>query len=212
MPYQSWSGLLNGGSPYASGAGAVLNTAVTATVSPVTGLSATSDVAVVAASGQPLGWYPGLNLRVTARGFLTTTATSTTWTPFLAANKGNAGTFVTLATLVGITTGTTVLTGIQWKLEAFIRCTNVLTSGNTVSTQGELELTVVDTATPALPANPIAINTATGVSMTLSMPNSGGENAAAVDTTQLQGICMRSTLAAANATVQLTQWLVEALD
>jgi len=33
-----------------------------------------------------------------------------------------------------------------------------------------------------------------------------------VDTTQLQGISMRATLAGANATIQLTQWIVEALN
>jgi hypothetical protein len=34
----------------------------------------------------------------------------------------------------------------------------------------------------------------------------------AVDTTQIQGLSMRGTLAGANATVQLTQWLVEAMN
>ena len=211
MASQSWVSLLNPGSPYASGAGAVLNTAVTATISPVTGLATTADVAVVGASGQPLGWYPGLLIRVTARGFLTTTATSTTATLFLAANKGNTGTFVTLATAPGITTSTTVLTGLQWKLEALIRCTAVAVSGNTVSTQGELGLLGVSTA-PAAEPNPVVLTGAQSLASTIPLPLASGETAAAVDTTQLQGICMRGTLAGANATVQLTQWLVEALD
>lgn len=211
MSSQSWVSLLNPASPQSSGAGTALNTAATATISPVTGLSTTADVAVVNAASQPLGWYPGLLIRVTARGYLTTTATSTTATLFLAANKGNTGTFVTLASLPGITTGTTVLTGVQWKLEALIRCTAVAVSGNTVSTQGEFGLLGVST-TPAQEPNPVLFAGIQSLVSTIPMPPTSGETAAAVDTTQLNGISMRGTLAAANATVQLTQWLVEALD
>jgi hypothetical protein len=206
MANQSWVSLLNPASPQASGAGAILNTATTATISPVAGGANASDVAQVQPAGQPYGWYPGLLVRVTAQGFITTTATSTTATFFLASRVGNAGTtWVTLATSAGIATGTGALTGIPWTLTSIIRCTSIATSGNTVSTQGQLSMTHNTTA-PTLGA------TSGSVDLSAYLPASSGETAAAVDTTQLQGISLRGTLAAANATVQLTQWLVEAMD
>lgn len=205
MASQSWTSLINPASAQANGAGTALSTATTATISPVTGLAATADVAVVQASASPglLSWYAGLLIRVTARGYLTTTGSSTTATWLLTANKGNAGTFTTLATSTGLTTGTGSVTGLQWDLKAFIRCTAVATSGNTVSTQGEMDLVT------SVPGNPVAIGANL---MRLPFPNITGETAAAIDTTQIQGIGLRGTLAGANATIQLTEWAVEALD
>jgi hypothetical protein len=98
-----------------------------------------------------------------------------------------------------------VFTGIPFKLEGLIRCTSIATSGNTVSTEGEIIFTDNTTA-------PTLGGVTNGVSLLAGLPAASGETAAAIDTTQLQGISMRGTLAAANATVQLTQWLVEALD
>lgn len=210
MANQSWVSLLNPASPQASGAGTALNTAATSTISPVSGSGA--DVAQIQPAGQPYGLYAGGLYRVTARGFITTTGTSTTATLLLASRVGNSGsTWVTLATTNGITTGTTVLTTVNWKLEALIRCTAVATTGNTMSTQGEMGLQGLLT-TPALAANPFVLTGSTSISAAIPLPASNGETAAAVDTTQLQGISMRATLAGANATIQLTQWLVEALD
>ncbi len=204
MANQSWVSLLNPASSQASGAGAVLNTATTATISPVTGGSA--DVAQVQPASQPYGWYAGLLVRITAQGYVTTTGTSTTATFLLASRVGNSGsTYVTLATTAGIATGTGSLTGLQWELNAVIRCTGIASSGNTVSTQGLLTFPNNATA-PSIGA------TSNSVMLMASLPAASGETAAAVDTTQLQGISMRATLAGANATVQLTQWLVEALD
>ena len=206
MANQQWVSLLNGGNPQSTGAGTALSAATTATISPQS--STPADYAVVNPPGQFLGWYPGLILHVIAQGFLTTTATSTTATIFLAACKSNGNsTFVTLGTPVGITTGTTVITGIQWTLECWVRCTAVASSGNTVSTQGRLTM---GNSGAGVPANPIALTATPG--MTLPIPNVSGENAAAVDTTVLQSICVRGTLAGANATIQLTQWLVECTD
>jgi hypothetical protein len=201
MANQQWVSCLTGG-PYASGAGTALSTATTATISPTTGVGVTSDVAVVAA------WQPGMLVRIVARGFLTTTTTSTTATIFLRANKGNAGTYTTLATPVGITTGTTAITGIQWEIEAVARCTAIASSGNTVLTMGRLSL---GNSGAAVPANPIALTGTSGIGP-LFMPNASGETAAAVDTTQLTGICCQGTLAGANATIQLSQWIVETLS
>jgi hypothetical protein len=200
MTSQNWVSLLSPATPHGSGAGAALSTAATATLSPVTGGSA--DVAQVNAEGFYQGWENGVQIRVTARGFITTTATSTTFTGLLAARVGNAGaTYITLATTPGLTTGTGALTGIQWRFEALIRCTNVATAGNTVATQGEFTFQSNVTAP--------AIGTANATF--LPAPSVSGETNAAVDTTQQQGLSLRGTLAGANATVQLTQWAVEML-
>jgi len=201
VSYQEWESLITPSTAQASGAGAALSTAATATLSPVTGGSA--DVAQVNSEGAFQGWQAGMQIRVTARGFITTTTTSTTFTGLLAARVGNTGsTYVTLATTAALTTGTTALTGIPWKFAALIRCTQVATSGNTVATEGEFQLQNNVTAPTIGTAN----------SIFLPMPNASGETNAAVDTTQIQGISLRGTLAGANATVQLTQWLVEALN
>lgn len=213
MANQSWVSLVNAGNSTSLGSGTALATAATATISPcqqpTTNLL--TDVAQVNAAGQPLGWYPGLLVRVTAYGTLTTTGTSTTATLFLASNKAS-GTYVTLATAVGITTGTTVITALNWKMEANILCTGVASSGATVNTQGNLNLFFTPSGTPALTANPVALTLTTPPGYSLALPNSGGPTAASVDTTSAQGICLRGTLAGANATIQCTSWVVEALD
>jgi hypothetical protein len=202
MAYQDWVSLINDSLPGA-GAGVALSTATTATLSPVAG--STADVAQVnpAAAG---GWYPGMLVRVTARGFLTTTAVSTTAAFALAARVGNSGAaYVTLAAHAKVlNTGTGAITGIPWKLEGLIRCTQVAASGNTLASQAELYI-------GDNPATAQTVGTATA-GINLYLPSASGEQVAAVDTTQLQGISLRGTLAAAAATVQLTQWLVEGLN
>jgi hypothetical protein len=204
MPQQTWSGQLNPASPQASGAGAALSTAATATLSPVTG--STADVAQIQPAAQQLGWYVGLNIEITARGSITTTGTSTTATFLLASRVGNAGsTYITLATHAQVlNTGTTAITGIPWVMHGLIRCTAIATSGNTVSAQAEMTIS-------ANPATAQTIGTATA-GVNLYLPSASGEQVAAVDTTQLQGLSLRATLAGANATIQLSQWLAEAVD
>jgi len=198
---QNWVSLITPASSHGSGAGAALNTAATATLSPLIGAVAAGDVAQVNAEGFYQGWESGLQIRVRARGFITTTGTSTTATFLLATRLGNTGsTYVTLATSAGFATGTGALTGLPWQLDGEIRCTAVATSGNTVSTQAALW--IQNTAAPAL---------ATANTVMLGLPNASGETAAAVDTTSIQGVSLRGTLAGANATIQLTQWFVEAL-
>jgi hypothetical protein len=203
MASQSWVSLLNPASPQASGAGTLLNTASTATLSPLTGAAAISDVAQVQPAGQPYGWYPGLLIRVTAQGTASTGSTATNLTVFLGTRVGNSGsTVVTLATSAAIAIGTASLTGLQWNLEALIRCTGIAVSGSTVSTQGTLTI---------LPVTAQTIGTATADTV-VALPNASGETATAVDTTQLQGLSLNATLSAAHGSIQLTQWLVEALD
>lgn len=206
MPNQSWSGLLNVGTAW-SGAGTALNTATTATISPQP--SSNYDFPIQN-GGLPYGWYAGMILRVTARGFITTTTSSGTLTFFLVANttNGTGTTYTTLATTAGITTGTVALTGLQWHLSAAIRCTAVASSGSTLSTQGELR--VINNATaPTLNA------AANAVTLTATMPAASGETAAAVNTAGASppiGIALRCTQATSSCTVQLTQWLLEMMD
>ena len=200
MANQNWVSLLQPPQHLWSGAGTVLNTATTATISPRPTPNTADYNAFVPAGGFAVGTL----LRVTARGFITSTTTSTTATWFLASNIGNTGTtYVTLATTAGLATSTTAITGAQWKLEAVIRCTAVATSG-TLATQGELYVS-------QNPSTAQTLNTASA-GINLYLPNASGETAATVDTTQTQGIALRATLAGANATIQCTQWLVEQLN
>jgi len=215
MAGQNWVSLLNPGIT-ASGPGATFTeTAGTVALSPQTSAS-NQDYAVVQAAGQPYGWYTGMLIRVTARGWITTNTTTGTLTISLRANKGNAvaaASNTVLATANGITTGATAITGIQFKLEALIRCTAVASSGSTVSTQGELSLGVVTTSTPAVPASPVTLVSAAGsVGMFLGLPNISGETAASVDTTQPQGIQLCATATTSSGTCACTQWIVETLD
>ena len=199
MTSQNWVSLITPDTIQGSGPGATLNTATTATLSPVTGSAA--DAAQVNPPGAYQGWAVGDLIRVCGRGYVTTTATSTTMTILLASRVGNAGTtYVTLATSAGVATGTGALTGLPWQIDGLIRCTNVATSGNTVSSQFTMWLQ--NSASPAV---------ATANCVMISAPNASGETAAAVDTTQIQGLSLRGTLAGANATVVCTEWLVEAL-
>lgn len=195
MPNQSWSQLLNYGAPWQTTTGPVLNTATTATISPQ---AATTKDFQVATSYL----YPGSVFRLYAQGFLTTTTSSTTATIFAAAGA----TPTTLATPVGITTGTTAITGIQWGFELFCRVTAIASSGNTISSQGHLTM---GNSGAGVPANPIALTATPG--MRLPAPNVSGETAAAIDTTSAMSVMMRGTLAGANATIQCTQFLIESL-
>jgi len=206
---QTWAGLANWGTAW-TGAGTALSSAATATISPQP--SANYDFPVQN-GGLYGGWYTGLILRVTARGFLTTTATAGTLIWLLAANTANgaSATYTTLATTGSLTTTTSVFTGIQWRLEAFIRCTGVASSGNTVSTQGEL--TIGSNATA-----PTLATTTNGLALWLPMPAVSGETAVALNTAfggtggVPLGLALRCTQATSACTVQLTQWVIEALD
>jgi hypothetical protein len=202
--YQDWVNLLND-SPQAAGAGAVLNTATTATLSAVTGQANALQPAAVPGGSFPGGFQVGTLFRYTARGFITTVATAGTLTFLLAAMLGNSGAFTTLATTAAIGTPASAITGFQWKLEGTSRCTAVASSGNTISTQGEF--TVPNNVTAP------TLNAATnGVQLVAPLPATSGETAAAVDTTQTQGLCLRCTQATSTCTVQLTQWIVEQLN
>jgi hypothetical protein len=182
-----------------TGAGTALSTATTATISPAPTSVAAPDYNKFINGSD---WRTGQLIRVTARGFITTTATSTTATFFLGTNIDNTGTtYVTLATTAAITTLASAVTGLQWDLMATIRCTAVANSGNTLATQGMMKI-----ATSAAPT----MVTASG--LVVGMPNASGETAAAVNTLRTQGIALRATLAGANATIQCTQWHLETMN
>jgi hypothetical protein len=205
MAGQQWVSLINAASARATGPGTSLSGAVgPATISPCQAGALTSDVATVNPDGQPLGWYAGLLLRVTARGFVSAGGTTSNASLALTANKGNSNSYQTLATTTTLTLGTTI-TGVQWDLEALIRCTAVSQTAGACSTQGRWMFP------NAVPSTPTALTTANAI--ILPLPNASGETSlATVDTTQVTGIGLRATLSAAFGIVACTQWLVEALD
>lgn len=196
MPYQGWTQLLNSDAPWQTTVGTALSTATTATVSPQAPTAKDFSVATSYL-------YPGAVLRLTAQGLLTTTGTTTTATIFAAAGA----TPTTLATPVGITTGATIITGIQWWMLLYCRIVAVASTGNTIQSQGALTM---GNSGAAVPANPIALTATPG--MRLPMPNASGETAAAIDTTIAMPMMIRGTLAGANATIQCTQFFIEHMD
>lgn len=212
MASQSWVSLINAGA-FATGPGATLTLAASTQVaSPVTGAT-NQDVAVVNGAGQPLGWYPGLVMKILARGYYTSSATTGTLTYKLMYNKANSTAIASQTAILatnGITTQGSVVTGMQWRFDALVRCTAIATSGNTVAAQGELQFFILAGTPPTLPASPVLMSTAPGWS--IAAPNITGETATAVDTTQLAGINLSVTGTAAQGTLACTQWIVEALD
>lgn len=196
MPVQYWVALGNQGNPFQTNAGTALSTATTATISPQA--AGSKDFAL------PANFlYVGCTIRFWARGFVTTTTTSTTLTFFLGSNLNNAGTYVTLATTAGITTGTTAATGLPWWLTGFLSCTAIGSTGNTVATEGSLFVQST-AAQPAL--------SGTSNLLHFGLPSASGTTAAAVDTTSQQGLALRATLAGANATVQCTNFDIELMN
>lgn len=199
MPEQDWvSTFPQSDQPGFVGPGTALSTATTATISPMpTGATADYNKYVAAQD-----WRVGQLIEVTARGFITTTATGTTATWFLATNIDNTGTtYVTLATTAGIATLASAVTGLQWEMWATIRCTNVASSGNTLATQGSMKIATSAAPTMVTPSGLI-----------VGLPNASGETNAAVNTLRTQGIALRATLAAATATIQCTQWVLKTLN
>jgi len=200
MAEQDWVAMFpQADQPAWTGAGTALSTATTATISPRPTSEVTPDYNKFV---NGTDWTVGKLIEVTARGFITTTATGTTATWFLATNLDNTGTtYVTLATTAAINTLASAVTGLQWELWATIRCTAVANSGNTLATQGTLKLATSAAPTMVTPSGLI-----------VGMPNASGETNAAVNTLRTQGIALRATLAAANATIQCTQWMLKMLN
>jgi hypothetical protein len=204
MPLQGWNQLLNSGAPWQTTVGSPLSTASTATIS--SQAAGSKDYVV---GTQYL--YPGAVFRLTAQGIVTITSavTTTMWVPFPAAGVTPAA----LCTPVTFTNGgggaAQAVTGLPWWWQSVHRITAIGSTGNTISSMGWLSIGVGagSIAQPASPANP-----GTNVGSIYFAPASGGENAAAIDTSVAMPIMMRCTLTGTSGTVQCLQFLVEQLD
>jgi hypothetical protein len=198
MGYQNWVNQLNAGPPWQNNSGTALATATTATLTPQPDCF----------TNQP--FQQGQNFRITAWGILTTTTTSSGITVFLA-SKTSASSFVTLCTASSLTTGTTALTGIQWRCEATIAIGSVAASGTTVLSTALMTYGVVVASTPTLPPSPQTL-TASATGLNMYMPASGGQSGAAVDTTQAQAFVIRATSTVAGPSIQCTSFILEQLS
>lgn len=186
MPYQSWEALLNWGAPWQTTAGTTLNTATTATISPQA--AGSKDFTLPAN-----WWYPGAVIRVVARGVLSSGGVGSNLTVLLAAGAAP----VTLSTSPAIALGTGSVTNMPWRLTASIQCLAVGSSGNTLTTQGEL---VFETSvTPAF---------GTANTTMAALPST----AAALDTTVAMALNLRATLSSANGAITCQQFFLESQD
>jgi hypothetical protein len=194
MALQTWVNLLNAGPPWQTTAGTALSTATTATISPQA--PGPQDFVL---PGQPGGtqWYPGMTLRVKARGTITSGGTASNLTVLLAC--GVSGTLATtLSTTAAIALGTGSLTALAWKLEANVECTAIGSTGNTLSTEGEL-LIGITSASPAL---------ATANGLVVGLPLT----ALAFNTyTPATALGLRATLSAAFGSILCNQFTIEQL-
>ncbi len=193
MAQQSWVNLLNAGSPWQTAQGTSLTTAATATVSPQA--PTTQDFVL---PGQPNGlqWYVGMQLRLRARGNMSSGGTTTSLTVFPAI--GVSGTLGTaLCTTPAIVLGATTLTTLVWTLESDITCTALGSTGNTLISDGML--TMSDTAANAgtlITANTVAV----GLPFLASAFNTY---------TAATAIGLRATLTAAFGNFQCNRFTVE---
>src|SRR5215469_7407564 len=133
MASQTWVNLLNAGPPWQTTAGTALSaSASTATISPQ---AAGPQDFILPTQPNGIQWYPGMTLKVEAAGTLNSAGTTSNLTVFLAVGvSGTLGT--TLSTTGALTLGTGSITGVEWTLEAWIRCTGIGSSGNTLAAAG----------------------------------------------------------------------------
>jgi hypothetical protein len=198
MAQQSWVNLLNAGPPWQSAQGTLLNTAATATISPQGGGGSGADFVL---PGQPNGlqWYVGMQLRMRARGLVTTGSTTSTLTVFPAV--GVAGTLATvLCSTAGIVLGTGSLSALSWRLEADTTCTNLGLAGQSVLiSDGLFELnTAAGTGAALGTAN------VTMFPMAFTTVSSGFSTF-----TPATAIGLRATLSAAFGSIQCNRFTVE---
>jgi hypothetical protein len=180
MSAQGWVSLLN--DQWQIGAGAVLNTATTATISPQN--ATTKDYLI-----SPYEWRINKTIKVFASGAVSSGGTTSNLTMLLAAG----GTPTTLATTPAMALGTGSIINAPWHLWARIRCLAVASSGNTLETEGTIVMG--NTAAPAFA-------TANGVILDLPMTS------AAVDLSTSCAIMLRATLSAAFGAITCQSFLV----
>lgn len=172
MASQTWTNLLNGGPPWQTTNGTALtSSASTATISPQ---APTGQDFIL--PGQPNGiqWYPGMSLRIRARGTVLAGATTSNLTMFLAA--GPSGTLAAspgLGVTGALTLGTTITTAVGWRLDGLLRCLAIGSTGNTLSFGADLIMPTValanvatlgtaNTTMQVIPETVTAFNTYTG--------------------------------------------------
>jgi hypothetical protein len=143
MANQDWVNLVNWASPWQISQGTVLNTATTATITPQ---AAGSQDFILPTQPNGIQFYPGLTYLVKGKGTINTGSAAANLTVFLAC--GVSGTLAsTLSTTSAIALGTGSLSGLEWTLEAEIRCIAIGSSGNTLTTEGFMD---IQTSTAAL--------------------------------------------------------------
>lgn len=195
MAFQSWVNLLNAGTPWQTAAGTALSaSASTATISPQS--NAGNQDFILPTQYNGIQWYPGMTLKIEAAGTINTGGTTSNLTVFLACGvSGTLGT--TLSTSGALTLGTGSLTGIEWIMNAWVRCTAIGSSGNTLACAGAMMLP------GTVGSNTGTIGTANCTIMALP------ETAVAFNTyTSATALGLRATLSAAFGLVQCNEFLI----
>lgn len=196
MAQQDWVNLLNWGVPWQTSAGTQLSaSATTATISPQ---AAGPQDFILPTQATGTQWYEGMTLKIEAAGQLGSGGTASNLTVFLAC--GVSGTLATtLSTSAAVALGTGTLSNLEWWLNATVRCIGVGSSGNTLTTEGYLD---VQTSTAGL-----AIGTANVTKVPLPLTN------LAFNTyTAATAIGLRATLSAAFGNIQCNSFQIYQTD
>lgn len=145
MAQQSWVNLLNQGSPWQDTAGTQLSaSASTATITPQS--SGGSQDFILPTQYCGTQWYKDMTLKLEAEGTIGSGGTASNLTVFIACGvSGTLGT--TLTTTAACALGTGTLSGLEWTMNASVRCIAVGSSGNTLTAEGCI---YVQTSTSAL--------------------------------------------------------------
>lgn len=169
MAQQNWANLLNFGIPWQTTSGTQLATATTAVISPQ---STGSGDFVLPAQANGLQWYPGMAVKIAARGSYSTGGTTSSLT--VAIKLGTSGSLTStgnvLCTTAAIVLGTGSVTSAGWEMLATVACSAIGVSGNTLVSNGSLVMSTVaaptvttaSTITVRLPNLAVAQNIYTG--------------------------------------------------
>lgn len=198
MAGQSWVNLLNAGIPWQTTQGTSLATAVTAVISPRA--AGPQDFVL---PGQPNGlqWYPGMDLRIRARGTAASGGTTSSLTVAVALGPSGGATGLTtaLCTTAAIVMGTGAITPVTWRLEASVTCTALGSSGNTLVSDGQF--IIANTVTPAFTGGANAVEVILPYISTAFNTYTGGT-----------AIALNGTLSAAFGSIQCNRFTVEQLN
>lgn len=178
MASQDWVNLLNWMAPFQTTSGTTLNTATTATITPQ---APTTQDFILPTQSSGTQFYTTMTLKLEASGTINTGSAAANLTVFPAIGvSGTLGS--TLTTSAAVALGTGSLTGLEWYLLATVRCIATGSTGNTLSSEGQMHVqtstaglaigTANDTVIP-LPFTNLAFNTYTaataiGIRATLS--------------------------------------------